>query len=54
MLLKYIPTLFDWRQKGDYGDFFDFTEEDVLSILQPTKDLISSVEKIITQNYQCK
>lgn len=51
---KIYSDLFDWRQKGDYGDFFDFTEEDMLSILQPTKDLISSVEKIITQNYQCK
>ena len=24
---KLYADLFDWRQKGDYGDFFDFTEE---------------------------
>ena len=35
--------LCDWRQKGDYGDFFDFTKEDVNSILEPTKELIEIV-----------
>lgn len=36
--------LFDWRQKGDYGDFFDFTEEDVKSIIDLTKELINKVK----------
>lgn len=40
---KIYADLFDWRQKGDYGDFFDFTKEDVLSIYQPAKDLIESL-----------
>ena len=44
---KLYSDLFDWRHKGDYGDFFDFTEEDVLSILEPTKELIEIVAKEI-------
>ena len=44
---KTYSDLFDWRQKGDYGDFFDFTEENVLSIFLPTKNLIEKVKRII-------
>ena len=44
---KVYSDLFDWRQKGDYGDFFDFTEEDVNSILRPTKELVEAVKEII-------
>ena len=44
---RVYSDLFDWRQKGDYGDFFDFTEEDINSILQPTKDLIEAIKKQI-------
>jgi len=41
---KVYSDLFDWRQKGDYGDFFDFTEDDVVSIYTPTKLLIKKVK----------
>ena len=41
---KVYADLFDWRQKGDYGDFFDFTAEDVHSLLEPTAGLIEAVE----------
>ncbi len=44
---KLYSDLFDWRQKGDYGDFFDFTEEDVTSIIDPTRELIIAVKKEI-------
>lgn len=44
---KVYSDLFDWRQKGDYGDFFDFTEKEVTSILFPTKELIDKVKKEI-------
>ena len=40
---KVYADLFDWRQKGDYGDFFDFSEDDVNSILIPTKELIEAI-----------
>jgi len=44
---KVYADLFDWRHKGDYGDFFDFTAEDVLSIKQPTKELLNNIEEVI-------
>lgn len=45
---RLYSDLFDWRQKGDYGDFFDFTEEDVKSLMKPTKKLIDKIkEKLI-------
>ncbi len=44
---KVFSDLFDSRQKGDYGDFFDFKEEDLKSILAPTKELIFEVRKEI-------
>lgn len=46
---KLYADLFDWRQRGDYGDFFDFTEEDVLPLIQPIREMldvvISEIEK---------
>ncbi len=39
--------LFDWRHKGDYGDFFDFTEELVRPVFKPTKELIQKEENEI-------
>lgn len=32
-----------------YGDFFDFTEEDVISVLEPTMELITAIEKQIVE-----
>lgn len=46
---KTFSELFDKRQKGDYNDFFDFTENDVLELLEPTENLISEIENIINQ-----
>ncbi len=34
---KLYNDLFDWRQKGDYGDLFDFNGEDVTPLLNPKK-----------------
>lgn len=44
---KTYSDLFDSRQKGDYGDLWDFTEEDVLSMLEPTQELIQAVRREI-------
>jgi uncharacterized protein (UPF0332 family) len=45
---KLYADLFDWRQKGDYNDFFDFEEELVVSLLIPCKSLLSSIKKLIS------
>lgn len=44
---KLFADLFDWRQKGDYGDFFDFGEEDVLPVIEPVKSLINKIKQEI-------
>jgi len=45
---KYHGTLysqlFSWRQKGDYDDLFDFTEEKVLPYFSPVAMLLNSIE----------
>ena len=39
--------LFSMRQTGDYGDTYDFTEEDVLPLVEPTAALIEEVSNLI-------
>ena len=44
---KLYSDLFDWRQKGDYGDFFDFEMKDVEPFMKPTLELLELVRKEI-------
>lgn len=44
---KRYSQLFAWRQKGDYADLFDFTEEKVLPYYEFVKNFILQIEKII-------
>jgi uncharacterized protein len=44
---KLYADLFDWRQKGDYGDLFDFAESDVTPVLEPVRELIDSIVDIL-------
>ncbi|MCC5928176.1 MAG: HEPN domain-containing protein [Cyclobacteriaceae bacterium] len=46
---KIYSQLFTWRQKGDYADFFDFTEEKVKPYFVPVKKLIELIEQRIKQ-----
>ncbi len=46
---KIYSQLFTWRQKGDYDDLFDFTEEKVLPYFGPVKELISIIEQEINK-----
>lgn len=39
--------LFDWRQKGDYGDFFDFDKERTLPLFIHVESLLEKVESLI-------
>ncbi len=48
---KLYSDLFDWRQKGDYGDFIDFSEDEVKSIYQPIRELIENLEKEIEKKF---
>lgn len=39
--------LFTWRQKGDYDDLFDFNENRVMPLFEPTEKLIKKIESLI-------
>jgi len=44
---RLYSDLFDWRNKGDYSDFIDFSEPDVLPLLDKAGQFIGVIEKII-------
>ncbi|MCX6233901.1 MAG: HEPN domain-containing protein [Bacteroidetes bacterium] len=41
--------LFDFRQKGDYGDFFDFEEENVITLIPEVDQFIKEIETLTKQ-----
>jgi len=43
---KFYSQLFSWRQKGDYDDLFDFTEEKVMPYFKPLEELINIIEAL--------
>ncbi|GAB4326485.1 MAG: HEPN domain-containing protein [Bacteroidales bacterium] len=44
---KLLSDLFDWRQKGDYENIFDYNESSVKSLFEPVKEMIELIEKEI-------
>jgi uncharacterized protein (UPF0332 family) len=44
---KMYSQLFTWRQKGDYDDLFDFSEDKVLPYFEPVNNLILLVDAIV-------
>lgn len=46
---KLYGDLFDWRQRGDYGDFFDFEEKDVKPLLGSVRKLIIAIRTEIKE-----
>lgn len=42
--------LFSMRQTGDYGDTFDLTEEEVMPLVEPTKELIETIDSILSKS----
>jgi uncharacterized protein (UPF0332 family) len=44
---KLYADLMDWRQKGDYGDMFDFTCETVAPLLKPVEQFLSEIKELI-------
>lgn len=44
---KLYSDLFDWRQKGDYNDFFDMQQEDVLALIEPVEDFVHSIQNLL-------
>ena len=46
---RVYSKLLNWRTKGDYSDMFDFTEEDVASVMAPTRTFLDKVKQLIHQ-----
>ncbi len=44
---KFYSRIFDLRQTGDYEDFIDFSEEQVMDLLEPAEKLINQIESIL-------
>ncbi|MBS1529856.1 MAG: HEPN domain-containing protein [Bacteroidetes bacterium] len=44
---KLYADLMDWRQKGDYGDMFDFAKEFVEPLFEPVKQFIDKIKELI-------
>jgi uncharacterized protein len=44
---KLYSKLFDFRQKGDYGDLFDFDDKTVLPLVDQVKEFIASIKIIL-------
>jgi len=43
----FFSELFDWRQKGDYGDMFEFHKNDVELLFDPVLKLLNTIEDLI-------
>jgi len=37
--------LFDYRQKGDYGDLFDYDEETIKPLIEPVREFLDVIKK---------
>jgi len=46
---KFYSDIFDMRQTGDYEDYLDFTEEDVLDLQEPSYKLVETINVILQQ-----
>lgn len=44
---KLFSKLFDYRQKGDYGDLFDYDEELTLPLMDQVKSFLNEIKKHI-------
>ena len=48
---KLFSSLFDARQDADYKDFIEYTEEDVIPLIEKTKNFIDTISSYIKENY---
>ncbi len=44
---RLLSELFDWRQKGDYDNIFDYDDESVQPLFKPVEEMIELIEKEI-------
>ena len=44
---KLLAELYDWRQKGDYENIFDYDAESVKPLYESVFEMIEEIEKTI-------
>jgi uncharacterized protein (UPF0332 family) len=47
---KLFGDLFDLRQKGDYGDFLDFEENNVIPLIPKVEQFLNKIQSLLTNN----
>ena len=47
---KLLAKLYDWRQKGDYENIFDYNDNSVQPLFAPVKEMIQLIERDINNN----
>ena len=48
LLNEVEADIFDKRQTGDYDDFVDFSKEEVISMVEPAKQLIAKIDSLLS------
>ena len=46
---KFFNTIFEFRQKGDYGDFIEFEKDKVEIWLKEAERLVTAINKVIEE-----
>jgi len=44
---KLLSELYDWRQKGDYDNIFDYDSDSVMPLFEPVLEMIQTIEQEI-------
>jgi uncharacterized protein (UPF0332 family) len=44
---KLYSKLFDWRERGDYGDLFDFSEKEVEPLFQKVAEMLDAIKNLL-------
>ena len=47
---KFYRRVLELRQTGDYDDFIEFTENEILPLVEPAKQFINTIENLINKN----
>ena len=47
---KFYRRVLELRQTGDYDDFIELTEKDILPLIEPAKQFIETIENLINNN----
>jgi len=47
---RLLSELFDWRQKGDYENIYEYDKDSVIPLIEPVKEMIHLIQKEINKS----